>query len=211
MGWLYRTPYYHKRSGKRYVVDRKAECDAMWNESHGMYSVLKSSMVGRVYYAAISINKKSCGKDENGSTIYVDVPSQQREVFAVITLTSVYNGDFGYKDMDETNNPGYYDCPLCILDLLTETTSDNAREWRENCRKHHTMMSSEKNHGKLPIGTVIRFTAPDGEVVELKKMAPAYQFKTPWWFDRANNAYMKKKYIPTDFEIISRPGEVCHA
>ena len=65
MGW---TSYHaeHYKNGK---IDRKAECDAYFLEglNRGHFDVLKSSMVGSTYYAAIKPLKKSGGKDENGN------------------------------------------------------------------------------------------------------------------------------------------------
>ena len=65
MGW---TEYHasHYKNGK---VDRKAECNAYFLEglNEGFFDVLKSSMVGSTYYAAVKPLKKSGGKDENGN------------------------------------------------------------------------------------------------------------------------------------------------
>jgi len=61
-----------------------------------------------------------------------------REVFAVVCRIH-YNSkeyfNFGYKDMDETMGPYYYNCPERILNLLTPTTSQYAIEWRKKCRE----------------------------------------------------------------------------
>ena len=100
MGW---TGYHatHYKNGK---VDRKAECDAYFMEglNRGHFNVLKSSMVGSTYYAAVSPLKKSNGKDDNGNYIYVDIPENERIVFGVVFLTSTDAKDyynFSYKDM----------------------------------------------------------------------------------------------------------------
>jgi hypothetical protein len=42
---------------------------------------------------------------------------------------------FGYKDMDESMRPCEIDCPAAILELLTETDSELAKQWWEQCRK----------------------------------------------------------------------------
>lgn len=47
-------------------------------------------------------------------------------------------GSWGYKDMDESIGPYYYDCPLSYLDLATEPINDGARIWRETVRAHHS-------------------------------------------------------------------------
>ena len=135
MGWtsIHAT---HYKNGK---VDRKAECDAYFMEglNRGYYEVLKSSMVGRVYYAAVKPLKKY-DKDTNGNEIIVDIPINEQQVFGVVFLTSIDNKDyhnFSYKDMDESMGPCYYDCPKGILDLLSPTDSEWANNWRKNVEK----------------------------------------------------------------------------
>ena len=116
MGWTsYHATYY-----KKGAVDRKAEIDNMWNnDSSKRFKVLKSSMVGSTYYGAI----------DNGE-----------EVFAVVFLTSTNSKDyfnFSYKDMEESMCPYQFDCPIGILNLLTETDNEWAIKWRENCYEKH--------------------------------------------------------------------------
>ncbi len=124
MGWTSTHAEFYKK-GK---VDRKAEMDNRWSqEESGDYpqlKVLKSSMVGTVYYAAVEISRS--GKVE--------------EVFGVTGLTSVDNNDyynFSYKDIDETMGGYSYDCPIGILNLLTDTENEYALEWRKKCRERH--------------------------------------------------------------------------
>ena len=76
------------------------------------------------YYAAVERT------DEHG----------KRLVLAVVCLVN-YNLRakegyiFGYKDMNESMGPCETDCPAAILDLLTETDREYAKQWRERCRK----------------------------------------------------------------------------
>ena len=88
MGW---TSYHatHYKDGK---VNRKAECDAYFTEglNEGHFRVLKSSINGSVYYAAIKELTKYAGKDEDGIPIYI--PEENGKVRAVVFLTSVRNG-----------------------------------------------------------------------------------------------------------------------
>lgn len=44
--------------------------------------------------------------------------------------------NFTYKYVDETMGPNESNCPAAILDLLTETDSEYAREWRGRCRQN---------------------------------------------------------------------------
>ena len=124
MGWTGIHADFYK-NGK---VDRKAEMDYRWTQSesedYAQLRVLKSSMVGSVYYAAVEVS-------ENGKV---------KEVFGVTGLTSVDNNDyynFSYKDIDETMGPYSYDCPIGILNLLTDTDTEYALEWTKKCRERH--------------------------------------------------------------------------
>lgn len=142
MGWTsYNANFYKK--GK---VDRKAEIDNLWNnDSSKKFKVLKSAMVGSTYYGAIQVEDR---------------------VFATIFLTSVdmssyYN--FSYKDMEETCGPFYYDCPISILKLLTDTDNELANQWRQKCwEKHEAKKTERKNPNSLKnllLGTKISFFA----------------------------------------------------
>ena len=176
MGWTeYRATHF-----KNGVIDRKAEIDSLWNGEK--CKLLKSSMVGNVYYGAV---KKI----------------ETEEVFAVIFLTHTrQNFWFSYKDMDETAGPFNYDCPVSILKLLTPTKYENAKEWRKKCYEYHNKRKENKTISTLPIGSIIKFSSGTREI-KLTKRAPAFQFKTPWWETESGNYYSKKD-IPKNFEIL---------
>ena len=44
---------------------------------------------------------------------------------------------WGYKDMDESSGPYYYNCPLSYLDMVPEPDSQYAKEWRAKVRENH--------------------------------------------------------------------------
>ena len=68
MGWTSYEATYFKKNGD---IDRKAECDAYFmRDNAGHYKVVKSSMKGTVYYAAVTTLTKYIGKDENGKNMY---------------------------------------------------------------------------------------------------------------------------------------------
>ena len=188
MGWTFQQATHYK--GGR--VDRKAECDAYFMEglNEGHFKVLASSLVGSVYYAAVQDMVKNVGKGEDGKYIYE--PIDDGEVWAAVFLTIVDNKDFcnfGYKDMDESMHPGYYDCPKKILKLLSPTECEWANEWRQKC---YEQLRAPKL-SDIKIGEKI---IANGEVL-LQKMPPAYQFKTPWFkrLDCETPTYFKKKSI----------------
>jgi hypothetical protein len=201
MGWTeYQATYYKK--GK---IDRKVECDSLFTES---CEVIKSSMVGNVYYAAIRSIKRyrrnennDIIKDKNGKYITEQIPEKEQNVFAVVILTGTRNNYwFSYKNMDETCGPYYYDCPISILKLLTPTNDVNALEWRRKCMEKYE--KKKDSIRKLPIGTKIKFTRHDGIEIVLTKHRPAYQFKKPFWVNESNWTYYKKKHIPENFEVL---------
>lgn len=203
MGWLeYEATYYNKR-GK---IDRKAECDAIFTDRNWC-EIVKSTMVGSVYYGAIKHLKRykvdenrKIIEDENGNAIIENIPEEEQKITAFVVLTHVKdNRWFAYKDMSEYSGPYYYDCPNSILKLLPDTDDEIALEWRKKCRKR----AEEKKNSisKLPIGTSIEVEI-NGKKVILTKQAPAYQFKTPFWMDEKTWRYVKKKYIPKEYKIV---------
>ena len=141
MGWTRYDAHCYKPNG---TVDRKAECDKLFNtsehyknslgrkgESDYKCEVLKSAMVGSVYYAAL---KKTVDfRGEDGKTEHHETTS------AVVCLTegnSRWDGyNFGVKEMDESCGPNASKCPNSILDLLDEPCNTWAREWRTRCRE----------------------------------------------------------------------------
>lgn len=199
MGWT-GTIATHYKNGR---IDRKAECDGYFMEglNAGHYEVLKSTMKGSVYYAAVRKMVKYAGCDSENNPIYE--PIEDGEVWAAVFLTSVEGVWFYYKDMDETVGPCECDCPASILNLLSETDSEWANEWRERCRKRIEEKKSPHTLANLPIGAVIRFTNWKGETIELLKHPAAYQFKRPFWYNSDNNTYMPATRIPANYEVVT--------
>lgn len=170
MGWTeYHAQYY--KNGK---VDRKAECDNLWAKD---CKVLKSTMRGSTYYGALQL------PDGNViGTVVITSGTNRRDPYF----------NFGYKAMDETAGPCRYACPKSILDLLTPIDNEYANQWRNKCRE----MASRKSWLKdLPIGAKVEWTRWDGEKFILTKHAPAYQFKTWFWFNEDNGTYTKKDLV----------------
>jgi transcriptional regulatory protein LevR len=74
---------------------------------------------------------------------------KENKVVAVVCILDFKNGEFAYKDMDETVGPCYYDCPESILKLLTEPLNDYSKAWREKCKA--------RINNKLEEGSIIKF------------------------------------------------------
>ena len=157
MGWTsYDAPTTYNSKTMRWEVDRKAECDKLFNCSMvndlGKYEVLKSRMVGSTYYAAVRMTKYA-----------TETESEQVQVIAAVVLTSTNIKDyynFSYKDMDETVGPHESKCPKSILDMLTPTDSEFANAWRQRCYDNIKTNNNPNGLAKLPVGSVIKVTMP---------------------------------------------------
>lgn len=205
MGWTSYEAKYFNKSG---TINRKKECDAYFEEglNSGYYKVMKSSIKGSIYYAAIKGLKRykkdefgKIEKDDFGKEIVEAIPNKEQVIFGVVFRTAVSGTKtFYYKPITEDMGPCYYDCPKNILDILSPTENKTALEWRDKCYKK----ISKPSLGKLPIGTKIKFESNGKEII-LTKKEPSYQFKTPWWHCESTNTYFIKKLIPENFTVVS--------
>ena len=86
----------------------------------------------------------------------LDKEKKPEKVVAIMCLIR-YTRDhynFGYKDMDETMGPYYYNCPARILKQLTPTDNETALAWRNACQER---LDKRKARKKLKVGDMIRF------------------------------------------------------
>ena len=213
MGWT----SYHATHYKNGRVDRKAECDAYFMEglNKGYYDILKSSMKGSVYYAAVKPLKKY-SEDINGNKIIVDIPLETQQVFGIVFLTQVDTKDyhnFSYKDMDETMGPCYYDCPKSILDLLSPTNNEYANNWRAKCREQIAKKTNPNSLNKLPFNSIIQVTMPfdttyfrKGDKVKLQKRKNYYTNRTVWMTISYSIKFSSQlmKQLEGHYEVIQR-------
>lgn len=214
MGWTSYNATHYKYVAGRKVVDRKAECDAYFMEglNRGHYNVLKSAMVGSTYYAAVQIMKKYVGEDENGKSIYEDLPENARETFAAIFLTSTNMKDyfnFSYKEMTENSGPYKYDCPKGILDLLPPTDNEYALNWREECYKKIAAKKDPNALKNLPVGTKIKVIMPfdtryhsKGDEVILVKCWNWRGNRTAWYKGSMKFTASLMKSLEENYEVM---------
>jgi hypothetical protein len=167
-------------------VDRKAECDNIfnddmvtWGDDHkviGKFEVLKSSMVGSTYYAAVKRTKFA-----------TETAPELSNVFAVICLTSTNMKDyynFAYKDMDENVGPYQCDCPKGILDLLTPTENEYALGWRKQCYENLAAKKNPNAFNKLPVDTIIKVVMPFDTKYFKKDQEVRLRKRTKWGSNR---------------------------
>lgn len=216
MGWT----SYHAEHYKNGSVDRKAECDAYFMEglNRGHFEVLKSSMVGRVYYAAVKTLLRGVKKNGSDEYVYEPIPEDEQEVWGAIMLTSVDMKDwfnFSYKTMDETCGPCYNDCPKGILDLLSPTDSQWANDWRKACYENIAKKKDPNSLNNLPWGSIIEWTTQydlnsgrkAGEKIKLVKAAiGGNNIKSKaYWTDGYYR--ISTRLIGNDYVVIKKGGK----
>ena len=144
MGWT--SFQIHKTMKTADIVRRELEQDDQ-GKTRPRFQLLDGAMRGSTFYGVMQLTTWD-GPD--GST------RERSQVFGVVCLTerkhvhkmSEYV-EFYYKDMDESMQPFYYDCPVRLLDLLdrlapvTEPTS-GAYKWRKACREHVTQQNEKR-------------------------------------------------------------------
>jgi hypothetical protein len=103
---------------------------------------------------------------------------------------------WGYKDMDESCGPNYYNCPLKYLDMVKNYEPVGyAKEWREQVREYWT-----KRNRKLGPGTRIKVSGKEWEVV-----GRPYRNKRDYAVKDIENGgvyRMKEKYL-VDVEVLT--------
>lgn len=116
-----------------------------WGEpSDRRREILDCATIANTFYAAV----KEHGGPNDGKVWALVVR------FARVPR-SYYN--YTYKEMDETVGPFESACPDRILDLLTETDSKYALEWRARCREFNARPKPRKGD-KVMFAHPMRFT-----------------------------------------------------
>lgn len=217
MGWTGKSVQFSEwKYGKR-VVNRKKECDYLINEAHTFIDgtrVEKSSMVGTTYYAAIRITKKRTGEDKNHHPVYRDLSESEQYVFGIVCLTSVRDGEFQYKLMDEFAGPVQTECPVSILKLLSpieelKTKMDEymtdfafayAEKWRKACEESRRNGAWKRKLQALPVNTTIEFVSRSGKKIRVWKRKLFPKDRAKW----VNGMYYYPiKDIGPNFKVVT--------
>ena len=109
---------------------------------------------------------KSCWKGNNLWAVQEYTYDQGEKAgqtvrFIALYLVRWHGGDckgWGYKDMDESAGPYYYNCPLSYLDMVPDP-GGYATEWRAKVREQHAASTR-----KLVEGQKIRLYGTDYDV-----------------------------------------------
>jgi hypothetical protein len=88
-------------------------------------------------------NAKIVDHSLRGNHLWAQFETHEGKRLIGLFLLGKSNGRWGYKDMDETMHPYYYDCPLRLIDTATEPLNENAAKWREAVREYWKKKASK--------------------------------------------------------------------
>lgn len=144
-------------------ADVRGYLDAMytWTNDGVVNRVIDSAIVGRTtYYCAVETVKP-----DGARSVWAGVAMLKFAPRARDGLT------FGYKDLAESAGPFAWACPLRILELLTDTDSEYANNWRAKVREYHARRSALP---KLVEGMKLRIlneSVPTVNGIELREVS----------------------------------------
>lgn len=133
----------------------------------GHLKTLRSSFSGNTLWVLHEIRKA----EEDGSEIIR---------FIACYRLSRYKGEWGYKDIDESMGPCYYDCPISYLDGATEPMNEDAAEWRKSAREYGERKAAQRR--KRPaVGETWSLrgcTIPHVKILSVKPLRGSYNYAT---------------------------------
>ena len=65
-----------------------------------------------------------------GRHLWMLIQPKQGPSFICLFKLSSYGGDWGYKPIDESMGPVYWDCPASLIKQADPPTTENATAWR---------------------------------------------------------------------------------
>ena len=143
MGWTTEIVNFGRKDREK-IKEHIAKLYTCENEKF-TWRVLYQSLKSNALYQAVERVEKASGKVE---------------VFASIVLYSFegrgWSYEFGYKEMDETCCPYYFEAPKKLIDMLTPTDSKYANEWRNEVMKKY---GADKKP-TVKVGDTIKFSKP---------------------------------------------------
>lgn len=107
-----------------------------------------------------------------GNTMYAlheSGPVGETRKWLAVYLLQRSQGTWGYKDMDESMGPCYFDCPVSYLDEADETTSEYAIKWRAEVRRLAAERAAKKPK-KGETWTLVNCRIPDVRITSLKPL-----------------------------------------
>ncbi len=143
MGWL----FFHGKSKEDLIKDLvkgwENDCGEN-NVNHAKSTCLKHTAHGNRLWAVFEriLTEKATGK----------VLDSQRYVMLFLLAKDPSCDGYGYKDIDESMGPNYYDCPMNYIEMSPLPKNigemDFRIKWREGVKEYWKFQKEKNKHGK---------------------------------------------------------------
>lgn len=139
MGWSFE---WHERPRKDFIKERLEG----WDTDHVTARLIDHSDRGARLWKVYEITWK---QGERAGQTY--------RFISLDLIAKDKGGGWGYKDIDESMGPYYYDCPLRLLDAAMPAPEDkHGLEWRQKVREYHADQAARRRKMRsLKVGDVI--------------------------------------------------------
>ena len=134
MGWLFRDGI----SRQELIADRTKG----WERTKDDGTIIKSTCLAHCYRGGVfsgvlwSVWEHTFIKESQQSD-----PAQR---FIICDLLRYDQGEWGYKDLDESMCPYFFSCPLGYLDMVPIDRYGGLPEWRELVRQYHARITEKR-------------------------------------------------------------------
>ena len=138
MGWLFKAGMSRQ--------DLIAEQTKGWQQTLGVGTVVNLTCLAHCYRGGVfrsvlwSVVERTIVKDGQQDGL------PQRWI--ICDLLRYVNGEWGYKDMEESMHPYFYSCPLKYLELVPLEQYGGHAEWRELVRQYHARITEKRRARK---------------------------------------------------------------
>lgn len=124
--------------------------DCTINSMDGTSRVLSHALRGNQLWIAWEYHKYSEGEDP--------------KKIVLLYLISTNQGSYGYKTMDESMGPYYYDCPDHVIKAAGPTTNEYALAWRAKVKEAKAAKKNQKSlRATVALGDVLTFDGAPGQ------------------------------------------------
>ena len=82
-----------------------------------------------------------------GRHLWMLIQPKEGNSFVCLFKLSSYGGDWGYKAIDESMGPCYWDCPVSLIQQADPPTTDYATKWRNDVYKYAGCLYTWKQAG----------------------------------------------------------------
>ena len=88
-----------------------------------------------------------------GRHLWMLIQPKEGHSFVCLFKLSSYGGDWGYKAIDESMGPCYWDCPVSLIQQADPPTTEYATKWRNDVYKYAGCLYTWKQVHLEPVQT----------------------------------------------------------